>query len=277
MARKRPTRFFETMNKDEILALPIVDTSLTVSVGNRLASFLSHESGGVFRPEEATIDDLIRSPHNLSQIPASETVYGKRMFSEPVCQKIIRVLWQQYRIDYVKEHEKYRAQQIRVLPIKHALLTPCVRERLSGFLSFASCGKISSDDATIDDLMHSAFNINEMHAYYEGSRRKIFKPDVCEKIAKTLKDEYDIDYKSEREAFLAKHVGLDSFIYRIEMPNNMHFILLKRMGNYNATVRDLLNAPFDFRKMMGFGDDTIALILKFFKTEGVDFETSRRQ
>ncbi|MBP5633628.1 hypothetical protein J6X13_01695 [Candidatus Saccharibacteria bacterium] len=277
MAEQLSIRRIKKMSKDDIFAIPIVDTKLSPSVKTRLSDYLSFESDRVFAPEEATIEDLVRSPHGLDQMFSHDSKYHERMFSNAICEKIIWTLWSIYRIDYNTEHKRNREEQILMLPIRHTLFTPYTKKHLSGFLSFASGGKTSPEDATIEDLLHCAYNLEEMNAYEEGSVRKLFSPNAREKIIAKLKGEYDIDYRSEREKFLAKHTGLDTFIFRAGLPNGRHLILLQRMGNYNATIRDLLDAPFDFRAMPRFGNSTQQFILQYFEAEGIDYETSRRK
>ena len=277
MANNLSIRRIRKMSKDDIFAIPIAKTKLTPSVKKRLSDYLSEESDRVFTPEEATIEDFIRSPHSMNQMVARDSVNGTKMFAPSTCEKVIWTLQSVYGIDYAKEHMEHRDEQVRLLPIVHTILTPTTRERLSGFISFASCGWIAPDEANINDLMNSAVDIDDMPAYYEGSTRKMFTPQCCEKIITTLRDDYGIDYRAERTSFLAEHAGLDSFIYRVGLPNGRHLILLKKMGNYNATFRDLLNVPFDYRRLTRFGDDTKKFIQQYFEAEGIDYETSRRK
>ena len=277
MARQMDIRRIKAMKKDEILALPIVDTSFSISVRKRLSHFLSDESEGCFTPEEATIEDLLCSSYDLNKIPAYNNEYGRKMFFPSVCEKIILILSERYGIDYIEERKERDKGPVLTLPIDKMPLTPYDKGRIMGFLSFASDNTIPPEKVTIEDLLHSAFNLDEMFAYFEGSRRKMFTKPVCEKVIKILKTEYGIDYRKEREAFLAGHTGLDSFIYRVKLPNDRHFILLRRIGNYNATVRDLLDVPFDFRRMMNFGKETVQYLLGFFEAEGIDYEASRKK
>ena len=277
MARQLDLRRIKAMGKDEILALPIVDLNLCTTVKGRLSRFLADESEGRLAPEDTTISDLLHSSYDLNKIPAFNDDHGRKMFFPSVCEKIILVLQERYRIDYAEERKKYNIEQVLALPITKLAIAPYEKGRIAGFLSFACGDIIPPEEMTVNDLLRSAFNLNEMFAYYEGSRRKMFSAPVCEKIIRVLEDEYGIDYEKERKAFLANHIGLESFIFRAKLPNDKHFVLLRRIGNYNATFRDLLYAPFDFRKMMYFGKDTNQYILHFFEVEGIDYEASRRK
>lgn len=276
MARKTDIRRIRALPKEAILAMPIIDLDLPRTVKSRLSNYLAEESNLAYSPEEVTIDYLIHSKYDLEKIPAMNVVERTSMFRPSVCQKIMRVLKERYRIDYVEERLKVRRERIHDKPLAEVDLPPTVIERLTEFLSESTFGKIRPEEATITDLLHSAYDVCEMTVYRDGSKRKMFTPPVAERIVKTLEKEYEIDYAKERESFLAQHTGLDAFIIRTGLPNSRHSALLIRMHDFNATFRDLLNAPFDFRTLRRFGGTTNDYILGLFETEGIDYETSRR-
>ena len=277
MTRKKDARVVRAMPREAVLAMPIIDLDLPRTVKERLSVHLSEESELEFFPEEVTLSYLIQSKYDLEKIPAMNVVRRQKMFCPSVCEKIKTTLRERYNIDYAEERLQARHEQILKRPIVKAKLPSTIAKRLTEFLSEASYGKIKSEEATITDLLHSAYDVCEMTAYYEDFKRKMFTPLVAQRIVAKLEEEYGIDYAKEREIFLAQHTGLDSFIVRTGLPNNCHIILLSRMQNFNATFRDLLDVPFDFRLMKRFSGTTNSFILGLFEAEGIDYESARRK
>lgn len=166
---------------------------------------------------------------------------------------------------YVKRMNAYSIHVLRSsLPHKLA-------ERLAVFIMNASCGKIRPNDVKLVHVLHSAFDLDEMVDLVGKSKQPLFTTNQCYTIINRLRQDYRIDYCSEREFFLSRHHGTSSFIAKTNIPNKARYEILAELGNYNAKISDILIAEEDFRQLPSVGNTTITCVEMLCREDGVDF------
>ena len=157
------------------------------------------------------------------------------------------------------------------VPVLEIPVPPKLTERLAAFVADSTWGKISSSDVKIIDVLHNAFDINEMVDLNGIIVGRLFTPRQCEEITSCLRRVYGINYFCERGEFLGRHHGIQSFIARTDIPNNSRFAILRDLKNYNATISDLLISGKDFRTLPRVGRTAITCVRLICEENGVNF------
>ncbi len=156
-------------------------------------------------------------------------------------------------------------------PVLEMPLPEKIVERLAAFISDASFGKIASSDVKIADVLHSAFDLEDMVDLNGIIKGRLFTPRQCDAITGCLVRVYKINYCIERRLFLAPHRGIESFIARTDIPNKARYAILRDLQNYNGKISDLLISKNDFRHLPGVGSTTTTCVMLLCEQDGVNF------
>jgi len=157
------------------------------------------------------------------------------------------------------------------VPVLEIPVPPKLTGRLAAFIADSTWGKIGSSDVKIIDVLHSAFDIDEMVDLNGVISGRLFTPRQCEEITSCLQRVYKINYTYERRMFLEQHQGIQSFIAKTDIPNNSRFAILRNLENYNATIADLLVSDKDFRAVPRVGRTAITCVRLICEGDGVNF------
>ena len=153
-------------------------------------------------------------------------------------------------------------------------VNPNTRRRLADFISRASFGAIEPRNATLKDVLESAYDLDAMPSLGFKNQRPMFQPNVCKNIVEAFA-EHDIDYYEYRRWFKENRTGTSMFIVDLGLTKRTNTLLFAELRNHNATVADLLNYKLDLVEFPGISFNIAMKIQEKLKEHGIDYRRER--